>query len=228
MKNAQETLNKLQTISNLKTIRDEWEQERLACRECCDEQGANYAWVIRSILETHLLYREMYNLLTQGEYYKAWCHAEQVELLSNTIKENGGANYAYVESIANQIRLLQSIYPYRFFISTVIDIKEEVCSVCGAKRSFETWCGHTTGKIYNGELCCNVVTQYEIKSMDLVMNPVHKYAVVFLSNQDGEQRDHYDYLLVEGLMKYWKSPYQWWTFRMEEENKKIVFLLQKK
>ncbi len=227
MKNAKETLNNLQTINDLKTIREEWERERLACRECGDEQGANYAWIVRSISEVHVMYREMYDLLTQGKYYEAWCHAEQVEILANNIKENGGASYTYVMSIARQIRLLQSIYPYRFFFSTVIDIKEEECSICGTKRSFETWCGHLTGKVYNGELCCNVVTKCEIKSVDLVMNPVHKYAVAFLSNQDGEQRDQYDYLFVKGLMKYWKSPYQWWTFRMEEENKKIVFLMQK-
>ena len=107
------------------------------------------------------------------------------------------------------VRQLQSLYPYRFFASYVMHVKAEKCSICGQNRSIRCFCGHRLGKVYNGELCCNIVTDAELKGIDIVENPVHKFSVLFPSDSEG-RHDHYDYTLLEELMKVWSKPFQFW------------------
>lgn len=66
----------------------------------------------------------------------------------------------------------------------------------------------------------NTVTDLDIISIDLVQNPVHKYAVAFLSDDKGVQYDHYDYGLLKGLMTYWKHPFQSCNYKRDKIKRK--------
>lgn len=190
--------------------------EKKKAQDNNDEHRANYLWAEETIVEIVRDFVSVFNLLKQEEFYKAWCLAEQVELGINNLIRNFPDFYQIVSYYNTIIHQLQRLYPYRLFASYVINIKKEECSICHKPRSIRTMCGHRKGYIYNGELCYNTVTDLDFISIDLVYNPVHKYAVLFLSDDKGNNQDHYDYRLLKGLITYWKDPFQPWNYRIED------------
>ena len=190
--------------------------EKKKAQNSNDEHIANYLWAEETIVKIVRDFVSVFNLLKQEEFYKAWCAAEQVELCINNLIRNFPDFYQIVSYHNTIIHQLQRLYPYRLFASYVINIKREECSICHKPRSIRSMCGHRKGYVYNGELCYNTVTDLDIISIDLVQNPVHKYAVLFLSDEKGDNQNDYDYGLLKGLMRYWKDPFQPWNYRIED------------
>lgn len=58
------------------------------------------------------------------------------------------------------------------------------------------------------------MTSCELRSISIVTNPVHKYAVAFLNDGKGNIVDHYDYSTLCTLMKVWENPYKFWDYRI--------------
>ncbi len=107
--------------------------------------------------------------------------------------------------------MLQSLYPYRLFISPEILELEKCCSICKKPISIRNPCGHRVGEIYDGEYCHRDVTQCKFLSISMVDDPVQKYSVPFLVDPNtGEKNDHYNYSVVEYLVKRWPSPFHDW------------------
>lgn len=185
--------------------------EKQAAQDAGDELYANQLWAAETIIKIHLQFVKTFELLKAGRYYEAWCEVEQVEINIQFLAYNSQEGLENVKDIYAMIRQLQSLYPYRLFASYVMHVKKEKCSICGKERSIRNFCGHRTGRVYNGELCCNIVTDTELKGLDIVENPAHKYSVMFPSDTEG-RHDHYDYTLVQGLMQYWSKPFQLWKY----------------
>lgn len=177
-------------------------------------QVSNMLWRIQRRISIFAEYEEIFLLLHNGEYYKAWCQAEQTEIAIKFLLENFPDDKNLVESIGQHIQKLQQLYPYRLFTSTVMVVKRMECSICGQKLSPRHNCGHKIGKVYNGEMCCRVVTDLELKGIDIVQNPEHKYTVLFSTNEKGEHIDHYDYSGLQMLMKLWVTPFQDWDYKV--------------
>ena len=150
-------------------------------------------------------------------------------LLSDIVTEKKKAQNSNDEHIANYLWAEETIVKIvRDFVSVFNLLKQEEfykawcaaeqveCSICHKPRSIRSMCGHRKGYVYNGELCYNTVTDLDIISIDLVQNPVHKYAVLFLSDEKGDNQNDYDYGLLKGLMTYWKDPFQPWNYRIED------------
>lgn len=178
-----------------------------------DDVYANQLWVAESIIEIHQQFVETFELLRVERYYDAWCKAEQVEIMIQNLAHNSQEGFENVKDINAMVWHLQSLYPYKLFASYVMHVKKETCSICGQERSLRNFCCHRIGKVYNGELCCNIVTEAELKGIDIVENPVHKYSVLFISDAEGSH-DYYDYTLLAGLMKYWSKPFQHWRYEV--------------
>lgn len=185
--------------------------QKLVAQSAGDEIYANQLWAAETIIEIHQQFVKTFELLKADQYYEAWCAAEQVEINIQNLARNSKEGFDNVKDINAMIRQLQSLYPYKIFASYVMHVKKEECSICGQERSIRHFCGHRVSKVYNGELCCNVVTEAELKGIDIVENPVHKYSVLFPSDAEGKH-DYYDYTLVAGLMKYWVKPFQHWRY----------------
>lgn len=174
----------------------------------------NNVWAMMSAIEIHQLYSQAFEQLKKANYYMAWCTLERAELMIAAIMRNDTELYETVKDISFQIQRIQSIYPYKAFASTEILIKEQKCSICDSVRSIRNDCGHRVGYVYNGELCTNIVTNSELKSISIVTNPVHKYAVAFLNDGKGNSVDHYDYSVLSALMKVWENPYKFWDYQI--------------
>lgn len=217
MKQLNEILPLLMKVDcNYECLLSDIVAEKKKAQNSNDEQVANYLWAEETIVGIVRDFVSVFNLLKQEEFYKAWCVAEQVELAINNLIRNFPDFYQIVNYHITIIHQLQRLYPYRLFASYVINIKREECSICHKPRLIRSMCGHRKGYVYNGEICYNTVTDLDFISVDLVQNPVHKYAVVFLSDDKGNQYDHYDYGLFKGLMTYWKHPFQSWNYSIED------------
>lgn len=197
------------------------EKELADAKNKKDVESANKLWAVHTVVDIHIGMIDVFNLLKSNEYYKSWCEAEQIKIKCINLKRNFPGVYPIVEDLYKCVIRLQSLYPYRIFSSYVIKINRESCSICGKARSLRADCGHRKGYVYNGELCCNIVEQWEFKGIDIVENPVHKYAVLFPVDKDGNQVDNYDYSLLSGLMQYWKSPFQHWIFKVKHTHKPV-------
>lgn len=189
--------------------------EKRAQQKALNESQANELWRVEKRIAVFNKYCRLFYLLTDEEYYKAWCLAEDIELSIGNLVFNFPEEKGLVSPIMAHIHKLQQLYPYRAFSSTEIVVKESVCTICGAKWSPRTHCIHQIRKVYNGEMCCREVTKADLIGISLVTNPEHKYAVLFPHDKDGKQTDQYDYSTVKGLMSVWKAPFQSWDYDVD-------------
>lgn len=194
-----------------------WDSVLHEFQESQDSQS-NKVWAMMTAIEVHQLYSQAFEQLKKTDYYMAWCTLERAELVIAAIRRNDSEVYETVKDISFQIKRIQSIYPYKAFASTEILIKEQKCSICDSVRSIRNDCGHRVGYVYNGSLCTNIVTNCELKSISIVTNPVHKYAVAFLNGSEGNSSDHYDYSILSALMKVWENPYKFWDYQITTKN----------
>lgn len=200
------------TIKDIDALRKGYQQQH-------SEENANVAWATLEIVSLHRDYRKAYSMLQNKQYYEAWCLLEQIEIgIANLLRNFLGVLNA-VEYISIIVRQLQSLYPYKVFLSTEMLIKERTCSICGKKRSIRHHCGHFPGHVYNGEMCCDHVKKFALKGVAIVFNPEHKYAVAFGRNGENDHEDHYDYKLLDGLMDWWKDPYSPWHYTIKHIHK---------
>lgn len=163
-----------------------------------DSQVKNKIWGYQTLLESHTLYLKIFKLLKSEEFYKAWCKLERLEILLADLREN----QEHISSdfgqsfLNNAVNSWQILYPYKLFSSSREIIKKISCSICQSPRSVLRGCRHRRRKLYAGELCYDVVEDFELITFDIVPNPVVKAAVLM-----NPQSDHYDYSLLKAALK---------------------------
>lgn len=207
-----EDFNYDKTIAELDELRIRYRQQQ-------DEDNANNAWAIITIVGIHRDFRKVYSMLKDRQYYDAWCLMEQIEIgVVNLLRNFKGVENT-VKYISVIVRQLQGLYPYKLFMSTEVVIKERICSICGKQRMIRQHCGHFPGHVYMGELCSDIINKWELKGVSIVYNPEHKYAVAFLGDGKEGRKDHYNYMLLGGLMNFWKDPYAAWHYTIKHIHK---------
>ena len=196
----------------------EVDELRLGYRQQGDVEKANTSWALMAILRIHRDFRKVHTMLLEKQFYEAWCLMETIEIAVGNLLRNFPGTLNAVKYISMMVRQLQSLYPYKVFMSTEILIKERTCSICGKKRTIRHHCGHSPGYVYNGEMCYDTVEAAALEGISLVFDPEHKYAVAFLSDGKG-RKDHYNYMLLEEVMKFWKDPFLTWHYTTKHIHK---------
>lgn len=178
-----------------------------------NQEKAKACWCYETILTIQCAYLSAFEMMKAGSYYEAWCHLEKVEVGFAWLGEHfawDDESYA-LSFIETHVRLYQSLYPYRYFVSPAILHLESVCSVCGERVSVRAPCGHRVGEIYDGEMCSHMITKIEVLEISIVDRPAHKYAVLFTNNEDSKRVDHHDYRLVAYVVSGLSSPFDEWS-----------------
>lgn len=196
----------------------EVDELRLGYRQQGDVEKANTSWALMVILRIHRDFRKVHTMLLEKQFYEAWCLMETIEIAVDNLLRNFPGTLNAVKYISMMVWQLQSLYPYKVFMSTEILIKERTCSICGKKRTIRHHCGHFPGYVYNGEMCYDTIEAAAFEGLALVFDPEHKYAVAFLSDGNG-RKDQYNYMLLEEVMKYWRDPFMAWHYTTKHIHK---------
>ncbi len=191
------------------TIKDGLSELKTTAVSAGNEPLANDIWFYETVLKIQSEFLSVYSLLKKDEdkaYDSAWCLLEQIEIALGSIRDNfpervKDCNLEFIEKV---IFNLQKLFPYRLFMSREMVVKSSECSICHTKTSIRNPCPHKVGKLYNGEICCTVITGMEFLSMHIVTDPFDKFCV---PHMEGVK---YNYSLLKKLMEAWDNPYDNW------------------
>ncbi len=178
-----------------------------------DEATSKQLWCYETILHIQDTYLAAFAALRSGSFYEAWTLLERVEIAGHSLERHCTTedDPHRVRFIAAHTKKLQSIFPYKWFMSPGVASRRTECSICRARVNPRKLCGHRKGEIYGGEECIHQVSEMNIVEISFVTNPVHKYAVPFFLNPEtGKVEDQYNYALPKYLMARLQSPFDPW------------------
>jgi len=185
-----------------------------------DELTANILWVYKTILEIHKIYNQAFVLLKAKKYNDGWNLLERAEIEVGFLKPHlhlvkGNYKMRFIEAA---VMKLQSLFPYRLFISTEMLSLEEICGICRKKISVRNPCGHIIGQLYMEEMCFREASKMDFLGTAIVENPVNKYSVMFQENEDVQIRDKDQFGNLNYLLNLIKSPYESWTLEISQRS----------
>lgn len=180
-----------------------------------DQHRAKVVWCLESILNVQEKYLEAFADLRAERFYAAWCAFERVEieysfLRRHLLQPHSRFCLDFILTITHQ---WQSLFPYRIFSSMEFIKKGRKCMICGQVVSLRRPCGHLVGEIYDGEMCCHEITDIDWKSISIVTNPQHKYAVLFPQEEETNANASGKYSTIIRVMGQLETPFdEWKTF----------------
>lgn len=170
-----------------------------------NEDKSNYLWCLRQIYIIQKHYVNAIKKLKEGLYEEAWNTFDAADIALSFLEDNFDVSLQddkyYLMFISKMIKEYQKLFPYKYFFSRECIIKAEKCSICDKPISLRHPCGHKVGKLYMGELCTRIVTDFEFVAISIVTDPFDKYAILKLQEQE------YNYGMLENLMKEIDSPF---------------------
>lgn len=151
------------------------------------ENEANLVYCIESSLLAIQYELQMLVNIKEDKMNEAWGNLVNAQVIYGTVIRNFPfkleTEKGYLERLSDYEKLL---FPKLHFQSVGGIIKNSHCSICNQKPSK---CIHIKGKLYNGELCCRVITEIELEEISLVKNPANKHCRVISIEQNGKKID---------------------------------------
>ena len=181
-----------------------------------DQESAKLTWCYEQILDIQENYLSAYREMKAGSYDEAWCTLERVEIGLHFLERHYRPEEDEFRTllITKHVKQFQALFPYKLFLSPEFLETERVCTICDRPVSIRHPCGHKVGEIYNGEMCGRRITKVELLGFSFVKNPLQKYSVPFLVDNDTEKsRDHYNYALVRFVIDRLRNPFDAWDMR---------------
>lgn len=184
-----------------------------------NQKAAKIIWFAEKSLEVRRNYSVAFSDLREGNYYEGWCKLARCEIALDFIDRHFSVEETPVLGvIAENVKKLQSIFPYRIFFSPELIIEKQSCTICGEEVCIRSSCDHEVGEIYDGEMCGRRIEECKFLSISVVESPLQKYSVPFLKDPDtGERVDQYDYSAIEYLFERISSRYDYWDVEIREE-----------
>jgi hypothetical protein len=175
-----------------------------------DQQFAKACWCLEQIGRAQDAFSRGFNRARGEDYYGFWCDLERCELALQFLAPHYSVaddKFFGLGHVAKHVRLFQELFPYKYFLSPGMVVKEAVCSTCGATIRVRGGCEHIIGEVYDGEMCCRIVKDADLIEVSLVDTPAHKYSVAF-----GPEIS-YDYGAVRYVVRGLRSPWISWAYK---------------
>lgn len=197
-----------------------------------EETSANLLWCYETIYKIQksylIIYKHLkkaknandildvngYDLEKSREYETAWNELERCEIQIRELEENfcipevSLQDYG-INIVLEDIKRLQGLFPYKFFVSREMIIKSQVCTTCGNPVSIRHPCGHIPGKVYMGRMCSRSITDAELVNVNMVTKPFDKFAILKLPGQK------FDFSLLDYIVPH-IVPYSDWSYLVEK------------
>lgn len=177
-----------------------------------DEYIANYLWCLQQVYKIQSSYLTAFRMMKVGKYEDAWNALDRTDIEISFLEPHFEKYFGcivgfrfYIAPILNAVKQFQKLFPYKYFFSHEIIVKEEKCSICGKKISLRHGCNHRIGQLYLGEMCCHEITDMEFLAEAIVTDPFDKYTIIHVEGQE------YNYYPLEQLMKVIKDPLALWN-----------------
>ena len=175
-----------------------------------DQLTAKAVWSLETAgrIQDHFI--SAFKLIRSEDCEKAWqqldrCATELIFLDKHLSFDEENDEFG-LEYIRVQTKQIQELYLLTWGASPAFIYKKVRCSICGAKITLRSECGHISGEIYDGEMCGSVVEGIEILHIALVENPAQKYSVFFPDGNDNDLLEP-----VKFLGRHLKTPWQRWS-----------------
>lgn len=171
-------------IENLQSYRQELSKLKEDYKKRELENEANLVYCIENSLLALEYELQMLVNIKEDKMSEAWGNLVNAQVIYGTVVRNYPfkleSETGYLERLANYEKLL---FPNLFFQSAGGIIKKSHCSICKEKYG---QCSHLKGKLYNGELCCRVITEMELEEISWVDNPANKHCRILTIETDGK------------------------------------------
>ena len=176
-------------------------------RDC---KAANLAWFMSSICDHTAAYVDAFEDIAAKRFYESWCKLEGVEIGCEGLSRNlvDSRFRSFINALQEDVKDWQSLFPYKIFFSPEFIISREDCSLCGKPTGPASQCVHTTGKLYCGRVCYRIVKIMSLRAVSLVLDPVQKYYVARITNDDGT--DQFSYEAVQWVRERVANPFDRW------------------
>jgi hypothetical protein len=151
------------------------------------ENEANLIYCIENSLLTIQYELQMLINIKEDRMSEAWGDLVNAQVIYGNVVSNSvfeiESEKGYLKRLENYENLL---FPHLFFQSTGGIIKKSHCSICKEKSGK---CKHLKGKLYNGELCCRIITEMELEEISYVENPANKHCRALTITKNGKEVD---------------------------------------
>ena len=195
------------------------------------EELANALWCYDCIFEIQQLYINAYEHLKKAarsnnnmidnydsekskEYEYAWNNLDQCDIKISLLEEvfcipSAKASDYYIDEIFEDIKKLQPLFPYKYFLSREVIIRKQRCSICDKDLSIRHPCGHIPGRLYMGQLCGRKITDADLICESIVSTPFDKYAILKVKGQN------FNFKLLDSIVLS-LEPYGSWSYKVEK------------
>lgn len=174
-------------ISNLQNYRNELADLKKDFQNRKLENEANLVYCIENSLLALEYELQMLVNIKEDKMSQAWGNLVNAQVTYGTVLKNYPFDFesetGYLERLEQYEKLL---FPNLFFQSAGGIIKKSHCSICKEKYGK---CEHLKGKLYNGEICCRIISEMELEEVSLVDNPANKHCRVLTIETDGNKID---------------------------------------
>jgi hypothetical protein len=181
-----------------------------------DERLASAIWCLEQIARAQDYYLTAFAAARHRHFYSSWCQLELAEIRLGHLRrhfEDPDDKFG-TGALQKRIAALQELFPYRMFFSPGFAIHEAKCSICGARISLRSTCGHEAGELYGGEMAGRLLTNVTALEISMVDNPVQKYSVAFPRGVGS-----YNYALVDYLVQAIAGPWTSWSRSIEKRSR---------
>jgi hypothetical protein len=164
------------------------EARRVHC--AAPDEVLNDIFVLERYVHLFWEYGALWKQISSSQFSESWTTLQNAFDQIRIIKRFSGIN---VSAIEDQLYALETLYPYKIFISMGAVVKRFECSICGEDiDSFQ--CTHRRGELYRGQMAIAIARDIErLDHLAMVEQPVDKRCVISYNN-DGPQFDVMRYL----------------------------------
>jgi hypothetical protein len=151
------------------------------------EKEANLIFNLENTLLSFQYELEMLVSIKEDDMDAAWKHLINAQMTIGSVIRNqpNGPTFLdnYVHKLSTYERLL---FPTMTFSSVGGIIQESLCSICNDEYDK---CNHIKGKVYMGEMCCQIIGKMDLEEISIVDDPANKHCRIMTIQSEGKTYD---------------------------------------
>ena len=151
------------------------------------ENDANLAYCLLTLASVIQLELKMLVSLKEDKMAEAWDILIVSQNSLATVIRNYPFEHQHLDNYLDRLTIYEkTLFPNFMFHSYGGIVEESHCSICQQDYGI---CDHMKGKLYNGELCCRIITKVAMEEISVVENPASKHCRTLSIETNGEKID---------------------------------------